>query len=353
MILTRIKQLIKEELEDFISSNNSISFEDNPLEFIIQKYPSLDATIAELLTNEYRDYITGIYVMAPKPTTFRVLLHNGQEFYLIYGPKAYIVKISGKKYNLMNLVEEQFAIKSIAQLLELGMPPGSKGPEESFNNDPGIEGDKPIEEEPAEGEPEEIKESLNTKPKSKFRILESKGGAKFGYKIGEFITPSETLQSRSWFFKSKVGYLGTGYYFYGDEKNASQDKKTLNRGEEIKKIDLSKYNLYRSSNPTQFYDTIKDLTQQLGLYALEGSSLSEEEEYLAFEEVADIIVDELNLPLETENVIKIIMGFVQDVRDKKDGPLISNRLLIPLGYDGIDNTNTSLDNYGVGSVIFP
>ena len=47
------------------------------------------------------------------------------------------------------------------------------------------------------------------------------------------------------------------------------------------------------------------------------------------------------------------MGFVQDVRDKKDGSLISNRLLIPLGYDGIDNTNTSLDNYGVGSVIFP
>tara|TARA_R110000782_G_scaffold270331_1_gene370381 strand:+ start:985 stop:1491 length:507 start_codon:yes stop_codon:yes gene_type:complete len=168
MILTRIKQLIKEELEDFISSNNSITFEDNPLEFIIQKYPSLDATIAELLTNNYRDYITGIYVMAPKPTTFRVLLHNGQEFYLIYGPKAYIVKVSGKKYNLMNLVEEQFAIKSIAQLLELGMPPGSKGPEESFNNDSEIKD----EEEPAEGEPEEIQESLNTNSKNKFKIVE-------------------------------------------------------------------------------------------------------------------------------------------------------------------------------------
>ena len=353
MILSSIKQLIKEELEDFISSNNSISFEDNPLEFIIQKYPSLDAAISDLLTNDYRDYITGIYVIAPKPTTFKILLHNGQEFYLIYGPRSYIAKVSGKKYDLINIVDEQFAIKSIAQLLELGMPPGSKGPEDSIDNKADIKSGEVPEEIPAEGEPEEIKESISLKSKIKFRIIESKNGATFGYKIGEFITPSETLQSRSWFFKSKIGYLGTGYYFYGDENNALQDKKTLNRGEKIKKIDLSKYNLYRPSNPTLFYDTIKDLTQQLGLYALEGDSLSEEEEYLAFEEVADIIINELNLPLKTEDVIKIISGFVQDVRNKKDGPLLSNRLLIPLGYDGIDNTNTGLDNYGVGSVIFP
>ena len=172
MILTRIKQLIKEELEDFMSSNTSMSFEDNPLEFIIQKYPSLDATIADLLTNEYRDYITGIYVIAPKPTTFRILLHNGQEFYMIYGPKAYIVKVSGKKYNLMNLVEEQFAIKSIAQLLELGMPPGSEGPEDSMDNDAEIKDEEIAKDEPAEGEPEEIKEGVKAKPKNKFKIVE-------------------------------------------------------------------------------------------------------------------------------------------------------------------------------------
>ena len=112
--LSLLKQLIKEELADFIRPKEAITFEDNPLEFIIQKYPSLDASLNDLLTADYRDYITGIYVIAPKPTTFKILLHNGQEFYMIYGPRAYMVKVAGKKYNLINLNEEEFAICAIA-----------------------------------------------------------------------------------------------------------------------------------------------------------------------------------------------------------------------------------------------
>ena len=52
----------------------------------------------DLLTDYFRDYVTGIFVVAPKPTTFKVLLHNGQMFFLIYGPKSYIAKIAGKRY---------------------------------------------------------------------------------------------------------------------------------------------------------------------------------------------------------------------------------------------------------------
>ena len=106
MSLELVKRLIKEELEDFVSQQQreTISFEDNPLEYIIQKYPSLDAAMSDLLTDNYRDFITGIYVITPKPTTFRILLHNGQEFYLIYGPKAYTAKVSGKKYFLFTKI---------------------------------------------------------------------------------------------------------------------------------------------------------------------------------------------------------------------------------------------------------
>lgn len=179
--LSLIKQIIKEELADFIRPKEAITFEDNPLEFIIQKYPSLDATMADLLTNEYRDYVTGIYIIAPKPTTFRVLLHNGQEFYLIYGPKAYIVKVSGKKYNLMNMTEEQFATKAIAQLLELGMPPGSEGPQEASANEANVGEEAPTEEVPAEGEPEEIKEVL--KEGKKFKIITEATDAEEGIDI--------------------------------------------------------------------------------------------------------------------------------------------------------------------------
>jgi hypothetical protein len=172
--LAILRQLIKEEIEDFKNSQ-PLTFESDPLEYILQKYPSLDATMTDLMTPYYRDYISGVFVTAPKPTTFRVVLHNGQEFYLIYGPKSYTAKISGKKYDLLNLSEEQFAITSIAQLLELGLPPGSTGPNKPEENQADLQNkdteEAPAEEAPEETSPEEVKEGL--KKKSKFYIKEA------------------------------------------------------------------------------------------------------------------------------------------------------------------------------------
>lgn len=166
--LKELKQMIREEIEDFKSSE-PLTFEGNPLEFILQKYDSLDATLVDLLTPSFRDYVTGIFIIAPKPTTFRILLHNNQEFHLIYGPQTYIAKIAGKKYNLMNLSEEEFAITSIAQLLELGMPPGSEGPTEETDNQADLQNanseETPIETPPEEEAVPELKESFK-----KFRI---------------------------------------------------------------------------------------------------------------------------------------------------------------------------------------
>lgn len=126
-----IKKLIIEAIDDVIKSQkmNTLTFESDPLEYIIQKFPSLDATMIDLMTLSYRDYLTGIYTMSPKPTTFKILLHNGQSFYLIYNPKGYVAKISGKKYNLMSLNEEEYAVKAISKLLMMGIPPSSPGPE--------------------------------------------------------------------------------------------------------------------------------------------------------------------------------------------------------------------------------
>ena len=166
--LKELKQMIKQEIEDFKKSE-PLTFEGNPLEFILQKYPSLDATMIDLLTPSFRDYVTGIFIIAPKPTTFRILLHNNQEFHLVYSPQSYIAKISGKKYNLINLSEEEFAIKSISQLLELGMPPGSEGPAEENKNEADLQNEVPeetsVETPPEEETAPELKESFK-----RFRI---------------------------------------------------------------------------------------------------------------------------------------------------------------------------------------
>ena len=178
--LAILRQLIKEEIEDFQNSQ-PLTFESDPLEYILQKYPSLDATMVDLMTPHYRDYISGVFVTAPKPTTFRVVLHNKQEFYLIYGPEAYTAKVSGKKYYLLNLSEEQFAITSIAQLLELGIPPGSSGPTEPEENQADLQNkdaeEAPAEETPAETAPEEIKEN------KRYRIISEATDAEDGIEI--------------------------------------------------------------------------------------------------------------------------------------------------------------------------
>ncbi len=177
--------------------------------------------------------------------------------------------------------------------------------------------------------------------------------SRYGYKIGEFITPSETLESRNWNFTSKIGYMGTGYYFYGDKETALEDQAYLKRGEEnIKQFPLSNYKLFRADNPEEFYDTIKMLTRELGIFASSGEELSDTELDDALQEIVDVVKTELKLPLSNEQILSSVKSFIRDVQEKAKGTLLSNRLLVHLGFEGIDNTNTNLDNYGVGSVIF-
>ena len=188
-----MNNLIKEEIGNILreQAEEMNAFEQNPLEFILNKYPSLNSTMEELMTSSFRDYITGIFVVAPKPTTFKVLLHNGHFFFLIYNPKGYQAKISGKRYNLINLQEEEYAVKAIASLLMLGMPSNSEGPESEETNEleqkdqfiddltsePGVEGDLEGGEEGDTGEAPEGEEDLNEQeevkptPPKKFRII--------------------------------------------------------------------------------------------------------------------------------------------------------------------------------------
>ena len=132
-----LKSILKEEIDNAIENQRqeTLEFEKDPTEYILQKYPSLEATLTDLMSPVYKDYITSIFVVSPKPTTFKILLHNGRNFLLIYNPKAYMAKVSGKVYHLMNLKDEEYAIKAISNLLLQGLPPGSAGPGEEIENE--------------------------------------------------------------------------------------------------------------------------------------------------------------------------------------------------------------------------
>lgn len=130
LIEQTIRGLLKEQGEENPADKIERSFEEDPMIYLLRKYPTLRNVLKMLMTENYKDYITGIYIVAPKPTTFKVILHNNQNFILTYLGKAYEAKIEGKKYYLLTIGERQRAILAIARLLELGQALGTKGPEE-------------------------------------------------------------------------------------------------------------------------------------------------------------------------------------------------------------------------------
>jgi hypothetical protein len=155
-----LRYIIKEEVTRFLKEQDDqvrITFETNPLEYILIKYPTLQKTLVSLMSDAFKDYLTGVYIMAPKPTTFKILLHNGQYFYLTYLGKAYECEVSGRKYYLMGIGEKQRAILAIANLLKLGRPSSSEGPSSEISA--GEEATSPAAETPPSQAEEEKTES--------------------------------------------------------------------------------------------------------------------------------------------------------------------------------------------------
>ena len=138
----KIKVLVKQVYKpDFLQAQDKISL-DAPKFPVLEKFPELKQVITDLLTNQYEIFISDIQWVAPKPTTFRVVLGNGENFMLTYSPRSWVAQIEGKKYYLLNLSEEEAATEAIARVLAYGI--AEEKPE------PGAEGEAAATETPAE-----------------------------------------------------------------------------------------------------------------------------------------------------------------------------------------------------------
>jgi hypothetical protein len=122
-----LKTILLQELDRMEPEQST--FEDDPMQFILKKYVGLKNTLEYLMTPSFEEYITGIYVVAPKPTTFKIVLHNGQFFFLQFMGKAYEATVEGKKYYLMSIGEKERCMVAISRLLRFGNPLKTKGPD--------------------------------------------------------------------------------------------------------------------------------------------------------------------------------------------------------------------------------
>ena len=152
------------------------SFDKDPMGFILKKYHTLNTLLEELMTPAFQEYVTAIFIQAPKPTSFKIVLHNSQYFYLSYmGDGIYQAIIAGKRHYLSSIGEKERAMKGISRLLQQGSPLKTKGPEgaeqgtrEDGEDDGSLSGGNNngggdqtgVETEPAEEENEPLTESI-------------------------------------------------------------------------------------------------------------------------------------------------------------------------------------------------
>jgi len=86
-------------------------------EEILGKFPTLRKTLTTLFTTQYDSFIDDVQWVAPKPTTFKVVLKNGENFFLKWMGKGFEAQITGKRYFLPNIAEFQQALDKLNEIL--------------------------------------------------------------------------------------------------------------------------------------------------------------------------------------------------------------------------------------------
>jgi hypothetical protein len=137
-LVDRIRGLAKEVYKGRLKADIAAAEYDE-----LTKFPELKKVLVDLLTSDFNFFLASIDWVAPRPTTFRINLKNGQNFYLIYTLKSWIAQIEGKKYYLLNLNEEESACDSIARLLRYGSKTDEPAEETETNTSTDVTIDEP------------------------------------------------------------------------------------------------------------------------------------------------------------------------------------------------------------------
>jgi len=126
---------------------------------LLQNHPQLIPILNDLMTADFPMFVKDIEWISPKPATYKVILENGQFFYLYDLERSWVAQIAGKKHYLLSLGEEEMATNAISRLLKITM----QGEEDEVITDEeeapidGIEPEEEVEEVPTGDElPDEI-----------------------------------------------------------------------------------------------------------------------------------------------------------------------------------------------------
>lgn len=120
-IKTLVKQVYKPTSNVDLDSSAQVDISLESEKFpVLLRFPELKRVLVDLLTEQYEIFVKDIQWVAPKPTTFRIVLANDETFLLIWAVRSWICTVEGKRYYLLNLSEEERATEAIARILAYG-----------------------------------------------------------------------------------------------------------------------------------------------------------------------------------------------------------------------------------------
>ena len=96
---------------------------------MLSKFPTLKAAIIKLQTEDFKEFVSTIDWISPRPTTFRVNLKNGQDYILKWTGKTFQAQIMGKRYFIDKINDYQQALDKLNILYKEG-PMSGAGEEE-------------------------------------------------------------------------------------------------------------------------------------------------------------------------------------------------------------------------------
>lgn len=113
-LIDKIKKLAKDKYAKQIKYVSGSKFN------VVSQFPIVGDVLVDLMTDQYEIFVTDVEWIAPKPTTFRIMLGNSEYFFLTYTKKSWIAQVEGKNFYLNNLNEKEDAMNSIARVLRYG-----------------------------------------------------------------------------------------------------------------------------------------------------------------------------------------------------------------------------------------
>jgi hypothetical protein len=92
---------------------------------ILAKFPTLQAAIIKLQTEDFKEFVDSIDWISPRPTEFRINLKNGQDYILKWTGTGFEAQIQGKRFYIDKINDYQQALDKLAILYKEGPMTGA------------------------------------------------------------------------------------------------------------------------------------------------------------------------------------------------------------------------------------